>query len=241
MNKKMFIKLTVIISVSVNLFLMLLFVIIPRVKAAAGCFPDTNGHWAETFICWMADNGIVGGYPDGTFRPGNAVTRAELSVITKNSYDLAQSDDDDTLACLSCATDQIAKWNGSAWQCSPDIDTDTDTLTTLLCATDQIAKWTGSAWTCQDDNLGFEDMMCQRVESNSEYLDSWYTTIDANCPSGTRAVAGGYEMHNWVSSHQCIPVTNYPLDMDTWRVRWAAPNETECAGHDSSTWVLCCP
>jgi hypothetical protein len=31
--------------------------------------------------------------------------------------------DDDTLADLGCATDEIARWNGSAWSCSEDDDT----------------------------------------------------------------------------------------------------------------------
>jgi len=70
-----------------NFLIIILFVIVPKVSAATGCFPDTNGHWAETFICWLSDNGIAGGYPDGTFRPENGVTRAELSVFLSNFND----------------------------------------------------------------------------------------------------------------------------------------------------------
>ena len=33
--------------------------------------------------------------------------------------------DDDTLAGLGCAIDQVSKWNGSGWVCEEDIDTDT--------------------------------------------------------------------------------------------------------------------
>jgi len=49
--------------------------------ATTGCFPDTNGHWAETFICWLADKGISSGYPDGEYKPSNNVTRAEMAVM----------------------------------------------------------------------------------------------------------------------------------------------------------------
>ena len=112
---------TVILLVALNLFVLLYFVIIPRAAASTGCFPDTNGHWAEEFICWMSDQGLVGGYPDGTFKPNNQVTRAELSVITSKTYDLVEANDDDTLGDLSCSTDQIAKWNGSAWECRADL------------------------------------------------------------------------------------------------------------------------
>jgi len=52
---------------------------------ATGCFSDTNGHWAETFICFAEEYGIVGGYPDGTFRPENRVTRAEAAVMFQNT------------------------------------------------------------------------------------------------------------------------------------------------------------
>ena len=32
-----------------------------QVSATTGCFSDTNGHWAEVFICWMKDEGITSG------------------------------------------------------------------------------------------------------------------------------------------------------------------------------------
>ena len=53
--------------------------------AATGCFTDTNGHWAEQFICFAAEYGIVGGYPDGTYQPENRVTRAEAAVMFQNT------------------------------------------------------------------------------------------------------------------------------------------------------------
>jgi hypothetical protein len=59
-------------------------VAVGRTYATTGCFPDTGGHWAETFICWLKDNGISSGYPDLTYRPENNVTRAEMAVMLKN-------------------------------------------------------------------------------------------------------------------------------------------------------------
>jgi hypothetical protein len=38
----------------------------------------------------------------------------------------------DVLAGLSCTTNQIAKWNGTAWACAADVDTDTDAQTLSL-------------------------------------------------------------------------------------------------------------
>lgn len=53
--------------------------------ASTGCFTDTNGHWAETFICWLKDNGISSGYTDGSYHPDNPITRAEMAVMLKRS------------------------------------------------------------------------------------------------------------------------------------------------------------
>ncbi|MDH5373792.1 MAG: S-layer homology domain-containing protein [Acidimicrobiia bacterium] len=51
--------------------------------AASTCFSDVDdAAWYEPFICWAADNGIVTGYPDGTFRPDRNVSRAEVATIT---------------------------------------------------------------------------------------------------------------------------------------------------------------
>jgi len=81
MNTKSFYQASIIGLFIVNLLIILIFVIVPKVSAATGCFPDTNGHGAEEFICWLSDNGITSGYPDGTYRPENGVTRAEMAVF----------------------------------------------------------------------------------------------------------------------------------------------------------------
>lgn len=42
---------------------------------------DYAGHWAEAAILRCMERGLLKGYPDGTFRPDQPVTRAELAVI----------------------------------------------------------------------------------------------------------------------------------------------------------------
>ena len=42
---------------------------------------DISGHWAEGFIIEVAENGIITGYPDGTFKPDQAITRAETVTM----------------------------------------------------------------------------------------------------------------------------------------------------------------
>ncbi|MFC0393615.1 InlB B-repeat-containing protein [Paenibacillus mendelii] len=48
-------------------------------------FSDISGHWAEDNIKQAVKNGIVSGYPDGTFKPNAAVTRAEFVVMLMNA------------------------------------------------------------------------------------------------------------------------------------------------------------
>ncbi|MGI6029122.1 MAG: S-layer homology domain-containing protein [Candidatus Heteroscillospira sp.] len=40
-------------------------------------FSDISGHWAADLINNAAMNGLIEGYPDGTYRPNNYITRAE--------------------------------------------------------------------------------------------------------------------------------------------------------------------
>ena len=44
-------------------------------------FVDIAGHWAEKAIEKLAHDGIVSGYPDGTFRPDEKMTRAEVCAL----------------------------------------------------------------------------------------------------------------------------------------------------------------
>lgn len=46
-------------------------------------FSDTNDDSAHA----LAEIGVIGGYPDGTFRPGGTLSRAELSAIVQRIYD----------------------------------------------------------------------------------------------------------------------------------------------------------
>jgi S-layer homology domain len=56
-------------------------------KLAQGAsFPDVQGHWARTFIEGLAARNIISGYPDGSFRPDQSVTRAEFSAILRKAF-----------------------------------------------------------------------------------------------------------------------------------------------------------
>lgn len=49
--------------------------------AANHTFTDSNGHWASAQIAAVAEMGYMTGYADGSFRPDQALTRAEAVVI----------------------------------------------------------------------------------------------------------------------------------------------------------------
>jgi hypothetical protein len=46
-------------------------------------FPDLTGYgWAEGYISYAVDKGVVTGYPDGSFKPGSNVSMNELITMT---------------------------------------------------------------------------------------------------------------------------------------------------------------
>ena len=50
-------------------------------KIGPSSFSDTIGHWAEEAINMAFSQGLITGYPDGTFRPDEPITRAEAMTI----------------------------------------------------------------------------------------------------------------------------------------------------------------
>jgi hypothetical protein len=49
-------------------------------------FSDTQGFWADACIQQLAQRGIVGGYPDGRFRPYDPVTRSEFATMVDRAF-----------------------------------------------------------------------------------------------------------------------------------------------------------
>jgi hypothetical protein len=57
----------------------------PPPSSTAPTFTDVPaGHLFEQPISWMAGEGITNGYPDGTYRPTNAVTRQHMAAFVQN-------------------------------------------------------------------------------------------------------------------------------------------------------------
>ena len=54
-------------------------------KSTRNSFSDvSSGDWFNTAVSTLAKAGVMGGYPDGTFRPNAAITRAELAAVVAN-------------------------------------------------------------------------------------------------------------------------------------------------------------
>jgi hypothetical protein len=74
-----------------KLYLCILFVLIFIMQTQlvfASSYSDVTGKSFEEAVEYLASQGIVNGYPDGTYRPDNPVTRAELAVLAISAYDL---------------------------------------------------------------------------------------------------------------------------------------------------------
>jgi hypothetical protein len=65
---------------------------------------DISGHWAEEDIRYAALIGWVTGYPDGTYRPSQPITRAEFMTLVNRVLGRVPETGDDLL------TDDMAKW-----------------------------------------------------------------------------------------------------------------------------------
>ncbi|MBE9128444.1 MULTISPECIES: S-layer homology domain-containing protein [unclassified Coleofasciculus] len=51
-------------------------------------FRDLTGHWAGAFIRGLVDKGLISGFPDGTFKPEESITRAQYAAIIAKAFDL---------------------------------------------------------------------------------------------------------------------------------------------------------
>ena len=60
---------------------------IDKANTGMAPFADAKGHWAEAAINQAYANGRINGYPDGTFRPNNHITRAEAVKVFNKLYD----------------------------------------------------------------------------------------------------------------------------------------------------------
>ncbi len=68
--------------------MILLATMIPVVSFAS--IDDIAGHWAENVIKEWVANGLVSGYPDNTFKPDDAISRAEFMALVNRAFYFTQ-------------------------------------------------------------------------------------------------------------------------------------------------------
>lgn len=65
----------------------------PQYQPEPQTVDDVSDHWAKASIEWAKERGLIKGYPDGSFKPNQAVTRAEMCVMLERFYELLWEDD----------------------------------------------------------------------------------------------------------------------------------------------------
>lgn len=85
--------------------------------ASGDVFPDVSiDRWSTHDIEYMSDKDIVYGYPDGEFKPGNNLTRAEFAALIKRFAKLEETDKENPFPDLDeshWAYDDILSLNAS--------------------------------------------------------------------------------------------------------------------------------
>lgn len=73
--------------------------------AGSASFTDVaKGRWYADGVAWASANGVVSGYPDGSFRPNDTITRGQMAAILYQ-YARIQGKLDDSRADLSIFSD----------------------------------------------------------------------------------------------------------------------------------------
>ncbi|HEY9747429.1 MAG TPA: S-layer homology domain-containing protein [Allocoleopsis sp.] len=63
--------------------------IVMTAPASAAELSDVRDHWARPFIETLADENIITGFPDGTYKPNQPVTRAQFAAIVRKAFNKA--------------------------------------------------------------------------------------------------------------------------------------------------------
>ncbi|MCL6576955.1 S-layer homology domain-containing protein [Kyrpidia sp.] len=77
---------------SVFTIVSMLVAMLPTVAFAA-VPSDISGHWAEPQIADWVNKGLIKGYPDGTFKPDNNISRAEFMALVNGAFGFTAKSD----------------------------------------------------------------------------------------------------------------------------------------------------
>jgi len=76
------------------------------------------GHWSEAAIVWGSAKGLISGFPDGSFKPGEPVTREQVATIMKKyaEYKFAYTENREDLTRFNDYS-EVSDWayNSISW------------------------------------------------------------------------------------------------------------------------------
>ena len=65
----------------------------PKYQLEQAKVDDVSGHWYSKSIEWAREKDLLEGYPDGSFKPNNPITRAEACTMVERLYKLIMEGD----------------------------------------------------------------------------------------------------------------------------------------------------
>ena len=80
-------------SLALSAFLLSQLIFSPGAWAAESSYSDTRGEECEDAVALLSEKGVINGYEDGTFRPNNTITRAEVTTIVNRMLGRAADKD----------------------------------------------------------------------------------------------------------------------------------------------------
>lgn len=64
--------------------------LVPNPEPTPNVLSDIQGHWAESAILNFVQEGYIGGYEDGTFKPNDGITRAEFIKLVNQLFNFKE-------------------------------------------------------------------------------------------------------------------------------------------------------
>ena len=72
----------------IGIIILVYIIVSGNAYSAEAEFSDIAGHWAENTIIKWKDSGLINGYPNGTFKPDDPITRAEFAKVMATAFEL---------------------------------------------------------------------------------------------------------------------------------------------------------
>ena len=57
-----------------------------QATAASSAFSDLQGHWSQGIVSALANNGIIQGFADGSFRPDQLITQEQFTAMAQKAF-----------------------------------------------------------------------------------------------------------------------------------------------------------